>query len=185
MLMKTLVSRELAVAAILLALSGMALAQNLPAPPGPWWRADNMRKELGLTNDQATKIDQIWRERLPQAQQDKDRLDRLEGRLSRLIESDASETEVMLQAEHVESLRAAMNKDRILMLVRMRQVLTPDQRVKLTAIHSRWEADQRARQQQQQAQPPAPRNSPPPGQRGSTSPPPPHAAPPDQHQRPQ
>src|SRR5262249_32038581 len=157
----TLVSRGFAAAALLLVLCGSAIAQSLPAPPGPWWRSDNTRKELGLTNDQATKIDQIWRERLPQAQQDKDRLDGLEARLSRLIESDASETEVMLQAEHVESLRAAMNKDRILMLVRMRQILTPDQRVKLTAIHNRWEADQRSRQQAQQSQPPASRNSPP------------------------
>jgi Spy/CpxP family protein refolding chaperone len=176
--MKTLVYHWLAGALVVLAAVGTATAQALPAPPNPWWRADNVKKELGLTNEQATKIDQIWKVRLPQAQQDAERLDHLESRLSHLIETDATETEIMLVAEHVESLRAAMNKDRILMLVRMRQVLTPDQRVKLTTIHNRWEADQRARQQSQQAQQSGQRSSAPPARQAS----PPHQAPaPDLH----
>jgi len=180
-MMKTLLYRGLAAALFLVALTGTAAAQSLPAPPGPWWSQEPVKKELGLTSEQATKIDQIWKERFPGAQDDKNRLDQLEARLSYLIENDADETMVMRQADKVESLRANMNKDRILMLVRMRQVLTPAQRVKLTAIHNRWEADQRAKQQAQQPQRPAQRTSPPPGQRGAASPA--HASPPDSHQR--
>jgi Spy/CpxP family protein refolding chaperone len=36
-----------------------------------------------------------------------------------------------------------MNKMRTLMLLRMRQVLSPDQRVKLNKLHDQWEKDHR------------------------------------------
>ena len=50
-----------------------------------------------------------------------------------------------------------MNKDRILLLVHMRQVLTPDQRQKLNARVARWEQEQKDRQAAAQRQdlPPA------------------------------
>jgi hypothetical protein len=43
----------------------------------------------------------------------------------------------------VEAVRANLNKMRTLQLLRMRQVLSPDQRVKLNKIHEQWEKDHR------------------------------------------
>jgi Spy/CpxP family protein refolding chaperone len=36
-----------------------------------------------------------------------------------------------------------LNKNRTLMLLRMRQVLSPEQRVKLNKIHEQWDKDHR------------------------------------------
>jgi Spy/CpxP family protein refolding chaperone len=41
----------------------------------------------------------------------------------------------------VEAIRAHLNKMRTLMLLHMRQVLTPEQRVKLNKLHDKWEKD--------------------------------------------
>jgi Spy/CpxP family protein refolding chaperone len=63
-----------------------------------------------------------------------DELDRLEARLSRLIERDAEETEIARYIDRVETARANVNKTRSLMLVRMRRVLTPEQRVRMKEL---------------------------------------------------
>src|SRR6185369_17033490 len=101
--------RRLLSALFALAVAGTASAQSLPTPPGPWWRTDSVKKELGLTNDQSAKIDQIWKLALPEAQQDKQRLDQLEGRLSHMIEGDRSEIDIGMMIDRVENLRASMN----------------------------------------------------------------------------
>ena len=46
--------------AFVLAAAASASAQTLPEPPGPWWRSEPVKKELGLTNDQSMRIDHIW-----------------------------------------------------------------------------------------------------------------------------
>jgi Spy/CpxP family protein refolding chaperone len=49
----------------------------------------------------------------------------------------------MRQVDKVEALRSNMNKNRTLMLLRMRQVLSPDQRTKLNQLHEEWEKTHR------------------------------------------
>ena len=49
------------------------------------------------------------------------------------------------QIDRVEAVRANLNKMRTLMLLHMRQVLTPDQRTRFNALHDRWEQENRAR----------------------------------------
>ena len=60
---------------------------------------------------------------------------------SRLIAANADEGVVVKQVDKVEGIRAHMNKMRTLLLLRIRQVLTPEQRVKLNKIHEQWEKD--------------------------------------------
>jgi hypothetical protein len=48
---------------------------------------------------------------------------------------------VTRQVDKVEAIRAHMNKMRTLMLLKERQVLSPDQRVKLNKLHEQWERD--------------------------------------------
>jgi Spy/CpxP family protein refolding chaperone len=53
----------------------------------------------------------------------------------------ADEALVSKQVDRVEAIRSNMNKMRTLMLLKERQVLTPDQRLKLSKLHEQWERD--------------------------------------------
>ena len=145
------VVRRLLLALAMLAVAGTVSAQSV-ALPGPWWKTDSTKKELGLTHEQSTRLDRIWSDALPQAQQNLDQLDRYESRLSRLVEMDADEVEVLKQVDKIEALRATMNKSRIQMLIHMRQVLRPDQRTKMNVLMEQRDREQKARQAQQAQQ---------------------------------
>jgi Spy/CpxP family protein refolding chaperone len=136
--MMPFVLRRLLPVVVVLSVSGSAWAQ-----PMAWWKTDSTKKELGLTADQSSRIDAVFQEALVQLRQQKDDLDTLEGKLSHLIEISADETQVNRQIDRVEADRAVLNKTRTLMLLHMRQLLTPDQRVKLVAMRDRWEQEQR------------------------------------------
>ena len=132
----------------------LLVSEAASAQPMQWWKMEPGKTELGLTIDQSTRIEGIFSESMGQLRQQKSELDRLEGKLSRLIEASAEESQVMQQIDRVEALRSSMNKTRTLMLLRMRQALTPEQRLKLNALHERWEREQRDRNKQRQSQSP-------------------------------
>ncbi len=124
--------------------------------PGYWWKTDPVKKELALTHDQSMRLDRIWSDALPTAQQNLDQLDRLESKLSRLIETDQEEIDIVRQVDKIEALRATMNKNWTLLLVHMRQVLTADQRTKMNVmldqLQQQQQKDRQAAQAQAQAQ---------------------------------
>jgi Spy/CpxP family protein refolding chaperone len=122
-----------------------------------WWRADQFQKEIGLTRDQSNRIDGVFQSALPKLHQAKDDLDRQQAELSRLIEADTDEFQVSRQVDRVEATRAILNKARTMMLVHMRQVLTPEQRVLFKTALDKWDRDHHL---------PNPNNAPsPPGRR--------------------
>jgi Spy/CpxP family protein refolding chaperone len=128
--------------AFLLTLSSVALGAP-PRHPPTWWKSEEVVKELGLTADQSARIDKIFQATRPELRQEYDELDRLEAKLSRLIESDTiDEAALARQIDRVETARANANKTRSLMLWRMRQVLTADQRVRLKALQAKLERRQ-------------------------------------------
>jgi Spy/CpxP family protein refolding chaperone len=137
------IQRRLLAGAILLTMSTWVWA----APPGrrhSWWRSEEVVKELGLTAEQSARIDKIYQAARPELRQEFAELDRMEAKLSRLIESDTmDETILARQIDRVETARAHASKTRSLMLWRMRQVLTVDQRARLKAIQERWERERR------------------------------------------
>jgi len=106
-----------------------------------WWQAEQFRRDLSLTTDQAARIDVIFETTLPQLRQGKEELDRQEVELSRLIEASADESQVARQIDRVEATRASLNKMRALMLFHMRQVLTHDQNAKFKALHDKYMQD--------------------------------------------
>jgi outer membrane protein TolC/Spy/CpxP family protein refolding chaperone len=116
------------------AVSAAALEASDQTQPPSWWRSDEFRTALSLTPDQVAQIDSIFQATLPELRQDMDELDRLEARLSRLIENDAEETVIARHIDRVETARANVNKTRSLMLVRMRRVLTPEQRARMRTL---------------------------------------------------
>lgn len=122
----------------LLVTVGLAGAPTAAAQGFPWWQDEHFTRELGLTHKQSTKIDEIFQAELPTLRKNRDALDAAEARLEAIVYT-ATERELMRQIRLVESLRAQRNTVRTVMLLRMRAVLDPDQRVKLGALHQDWE----------------------------------------------
>jgi Spy/CpxP family protein refolding chaperone len=142
-MMPSLYRRLLAVV-FLLSFTAAASAQPLQ---WFWWKSE---PSLALSPEQSSQIDAIFQEGIGRLMQQKDELDRLETKLSRLIASSSDEAQVTQQIDRVEAVRSTLNKTRTLMLLHMRQVLKPDQRLKLEALR-----DRRV-QAQQHANKPAP-----------------------------
>ena len=129
--------RWLAVA-VLLALAAPLHAQSFGFS---WWKDAQFQRDLGLTPDQTAKIDAIFQSTISLLRQKKADLDRQEDELSHMIAAGADESLVTRQVDKVESTRASMNKMRTLMLLHERQVLTPDQRVRLNKLHEQMFKD--------------------------------------------
>lgn len=109
----------------------------------PWWRDAQFQRDLSLTADQSSRIDSVYQSTIPKLRHKKEELDQQEAELSRLIAANVDEAAVVRQVDHVEAIRASLNKMRTLMLLRMRQVLTPDQRAKLNNLYDQREKDRR------------------------------------------
>jgi Spy/CpxP family protein refolding chaperone len=139
------VRRWLLAASLALLASAPLAAANQPGARFPWWRNDQVVEELSLTTDQCDRIDHIFQSMRTELRQELEELEQLESKLSHLIQSDADEAVVVRYIDKVETARAALSKTRSLMYLRMRQVMTPDQRVRFTALQKRWEAEARKR----------------------------------------
>ena len=126
------------VVGVLLALAAPLHAQSFGFS---WWKDAQFQRDLGLTPDQTAKIDAIFQSTISLLRQKKADLDRQEDELSRMIAAGADESLVTRQVDKVESTRASMNKMRTLMLLHERQVLTPDQRVRLNKLHEQMFKD--------------------------------------------
>lgn len=123
---------------LLLALAAPVHAQSFGFS---WWKDAQFQRDLGLTPDQTAKIDAIFQSTISLLRQKKADLDHQEDELSRMIAAGADESLVTRQVDKVESTRASMNKMRTLMLLHERQVLTPDQRVRLNKLHEQMFKD--------------------------------------------
>ena len=109
----------------------------------PWWRDAQFQKELSLTTDQSGRIDSVFQSTISLLRQKREELDQQEAELSRLIAANADEALVVRQVDKVEGIRAGLNKHRTLMLLRMRQVLSPDQRVKLNKLYEQYQKNKK------------------------------------------
>jgi Spy/CpxP family protein refolding chaperone len=106
-----------------------------------WWKDAQFQHELGLSAEQIARIDAIFQAALSQLRPKKEELDKQEELLSQQIVAGADEALVVKQVDKVEAIRAHLNKMRTLMLLKERQALSPDQRVKLNKLHEQWERD--------------------------------------------
>src|SRR5215471_14904089 len=122
----------------LLAVTAEARAQSFGFP---WWRDPQFQKDLSLSADQSGRIDSVFQSTISLLRQKREELDQQEAELSRLIAANADEAVVVRQVDKVEAIRASLNKQRTLMLLRMRQVLSPDQRVKLNKLYEQYQKD--------------------------------------------
>jgi len=109
----------------------------------PWWRDAQFQKDLSLSAEQAARIDSVFQSTIALLRQKREELDQQEAELSRLIAANADEAVVVRQVDKVEGVRASLNKHRTVMLLRMRQVLSPDQRVKLNKLYEDRQKDRK------------------------------------------
>jgi Spy/CpxP family protein refolding chaperone len=106
-----------------------------------WWRDAQFQRDLSLAPDQVSRIEALFQTNIPTLRNKKAELDQQEEELSRLVAANADEASVTKQVDKVEAIRAHMNKMRTLMLLHMRQVLTPDQRIKLNKLYEQQVKD--------------------------------------------
>lgn len=113
-----------------------------------WWLARDIETQLHLTPEQVKKIDDIFESTLATRRAQRQELDALDRRLDALLDSaTADDQDAAALITRVEAARARRNTARMVMLYRMRQILTPEQRhwldmrakklddPRLTAIH--------------------------------------------------
>jgi Spy/CpxP family protein refolding chaperone len=135
--------------AIVLGLPGVASAQ------GRWWQSDRFKKELGLTQEQITRIEGIYQGALPLLRAQKEAFDRREEKLSKVIADPKSDEASVVQAsDRLEAARNEMGRTRTLMFFRIRRVLSDEQLVKLNAMHEhdRKERERRERERKGKGQ---------------------------------
>ena len=126
-------SRRFAVVAAAVVGATVLMAHPASAQGFKWWQSDTFTRELGLTTDQSSKIEAIFQATVPVLRRQKDSLDKAEADFNQMIEA-SDDAQVMAQVGVVEAARSELNKSRTMMLLRMRRVLTPDQRVKFVML---------------------------------------------------
>ena len=124
------------------------LVVGLPSMAGAqgfkWWQEDRFKTELALTPDQSAKLEEVFQGLYPRMTGGKESLDRLEKRLSEPDRPGHGPGGRGHEAgRRGGDARAALNRTRTLMVYRMHLLLTPEQRVKMKALHDRWEQERR------------------------------------------
>ena len=131
---------------LVLSLAVTACTAKASAQGFKWWQDDRFKDELSLTTEQVTRLEEIFQTLQPTLKGQKETLDKLEARLSKVISDPRSDEAKMLEvAERVEAARGELSKSRTLLLFRMRRILTSDQDVKMKALHEQWVRERRNR----------------------------------------
>lgn len=120
----------------------MAVLAAAPAlAQGKWWQADHrFFRELGLTQEQSKRLEDVFQAALPALKSHKKTLDEAESKFASLMER-GNDQQIMVQLNYVETARAELNKSRIMMQLRMKNALTTDQWAKFTALHQAAERE--------------------------------------------
>lgn len=103
-----------------------------------WWNDPDIRKQLKLTDDQATSIEGIFEKRQSEVQPWVDTFYRETERLTKMTrERVAQEPAYTLQVSRVEAVLSRLRESRTVMMYRMFLVLQPEQHRKLQDIMDR------------------------------------------------
>jgi Spy/CpxP family protein refolding chaperone len=118
---------------VLLLAAAPSANQSQPNSPR-WWNVERIQRELGLTQEQTKKLEEIFQAAVPAQRNLKKALDEEEGQFERLANS-GDKKAAAEQINRVEAARAELKKSHAFMLLDMRFVLTSDQWTRLGAIH--------------------------------------------------
>jgi periplasmic protein CpxP/Spy len=103
--------------------------------PGRWWNNPNVAQQVGVTDDQKKKMDDIFQQHKLQLIDLKASLEKQEAILQPLIGADQpDEAKILSQIDAIAQARAELEKANARMLFGIRTVLTPDQWKKLRTM---------------------------------------------------
>lgn len=143
------VPAALAAALVLVA----SLVQPVAGQSFKWWQSERFQRELALSPEQISRLEDIYQGAGPAMRSQKAALDRLQSELSRLVSDgradDATADDLIAK---VEAARAELGHTRGVMLYRMRRILTSDQHVKFKVLSAEHERDRRGRPRAQPKQ---------------------------------
>jgi Spy/CpxP family protein refolding chaperone len=109
-----------------------------------WWLEPKYRAELGISDQQSARIEQIFQAHVPAQRARYDALRVLEPALEQLIKDGLADPAIVeREVDRVERLTAEVRTNRIVTLYRMHRELTAEQRVKFKAMEERREAEHR------------------------------------------
>jgi Spy/CpxP family protein refolding chaperone len=114
-------------AAALLALAAASMAAQADIPEGKWWKRPRIAKEIGLTDDQARRIEEIFVRERPKLIDLKAGLEKRQFELQTAMENNAPRPEVEKRLDAVENARKDLQKTRVLMLLDIKNELKPEQ----------------------------------------------------------
>lgn len=127
---------------------GMKQRTPMPAPMarkgpdlGAWWKNSEVVREIGLTEQQVSQIEQTFFDHRLKLIDLKATVEREETRLQPLMEADqVNEAQIGAQIDKVLAARGALEKANVMMLLSIRKVLTVEQWKKLESIRHQREA---------------------------------------------
>ena len=103
--------------------------------PGRWWDNPNVAQQVGVTDDQKKKLDDIFQQHKLHLIDLKASVEKQQAILQPLIEAEQpDEAKILSQIDAIAQARAELEKDYARMLFSMRTVLTADQWKKLRTM---------------------------------------------------
>jgi Spy/CpxP family protein refolding chaperone len=140
----TVLAGPLATLLIALLVGGPAFATQSPgAQPPKWWNDPQYKRELGLTQEQSKRLEDIFQAAVPAQRALKKTLDEAEALFERLA-NEGDKKAAGEQINRVVAARAELMKSHSVMLLDMRFVLTPDQWTRLGALQQALEKQRAA-----------------------------------------
>jgi len=143
---------------LLVSITASAIAQEAkevkPAPPlrFKWWTNEKIIRDVGLTPEQVRRIEAIWTELKPLLEDLGSEITKQENELKALLDGEkVIEKTVENCIDRLYRSRADMEKNKLRLRYRIRDILTPEQR---TQVHEMGRKYHRDREQQQQQHPP-------------------------------
>ncbi|HEX2062639.1 MAG TPA: hypothetical protein VHK90_18000 [Thermoanaerobaculia bacterium] len=123
-------TRRFLIAVVLLVIGTAAQAQHLP--PGKWWRRPEIVRELELTRDQQSKLDEIFRLAANELIDAKGEVEKLQIALrGELDRTQLRRAELLKIATQLSAARAKLFERELMMLADMRGVLNDEQWVRV------------------------------------------------------
>ena len=103
--------------------------------PGRWWDNPNVAQQIGITDDQKKKMDDIFQQHKLQLIDLKAAVEKQETIMEPLIQADQpDEAKILSQIDAIAQARAELEKANARMLLSIRTQLTPDQWKKVRAM---------------------------------------------------
>jgi periplasmic protein CpxP/Spy len=134
----TYLSIFLSIATILPARADLSLSQNNRSPNGelkiPAGNLNNLAKELNLSGDQIQKLQQLRKNAQGKTKERRQILQAARQELNQLIQGNASADLVRQKRQQVQSLQREIADTNFEQTLAIREILTPEQRVKLQQI---------------------------------------------------